>query len=134
MIDLEIFRNQFDIVQEGISKKKFECDLNAIRELDNQRRSIVTEAEQMRAQQKAANQDMAKLPKGTPEFEEKLKQMKLLSEKVKQLEESAKEVEQKWKSLFLTIPNIPHSSVPVGKTAEDNVVFSTWGDVNAVSP
>lgn len=133
MIDLKLLRENPEWVREGIKKKKFSCDLDAILKLDNDRRTVVTEAERARSLQKSANVQMAAMEKGSEEFLEKVKEMKILAERVKELEEKVKEIENIWKGLFLTIPNIPDMSVPVGKDEGDNVTVSSWGDPEGIS-
>ena len=76
MIDIKLLREQPDFVRAAIAHKKFTCDIDAILALDTTRRAKITEAEQARSAQKAANQDMAALPKGTPEFIAKVQEMK----------------------------------------------------------
>ena len=134
MIDLKLLREHPELVREAIKKKKFEVDLDAILELDAKRRSMVAEAETARAEQNAANKEMAAMDKKSPEFQNKVKEMKLIAARVKELEDAAKVVDVEWHKLFLTIPNIPHESVPVGKNEADNKEISTWGDINKVSP
>ena len=97
--------------------------------LDAQRRKAVADFEDARAAQNAASKAMAELPKGSPEFKEKLAEMKEVSKRVKDLEAAAAEIDKRWKQILLTIPNMPDDSVPVGKSAEDNVTVYTWGDV-----
>jgi seryl-tRNA synthetase len=86
------------------------------------------------AAQKAANTAMAALPKGSPEFLAKVAEMKAVSAQVKEREALLKELEEKARQAMLTLPNLPHASVPEGRSAEDNVVYSTHGDTTAVSP
>jgi seryl-tRNA synthetase len=126
MLDIHFLRHNLDAVKAAIAKKKFSCDLDAVMELDLQRRNMVTRTEQLRAQQNAANQEMRTLPKGSPAFQSKLGEMKTLSEQLKQLEQELKLVEDLWKGAMLTIPNLPHESVPIGKGEQDNLCVSEW--------
>ena len=134
MIDLAYFRNNLNALKQAIGRKKFSCELDLAVELDQKRRESITAAEQTRAEQKKANAEMSQLPKGTPEFATKLKEMKSLAAQVKELESAAKEADLKFQQIFLTIPNIPHDSVPDGKGEMDNQVVSTWGDVAGEFP
>ena len=134
MIDLTYFRNNLNAIKQAIGRKKFSCELDLAVELDQKRRESITAAEQTRAEQKRANAEMSQLPKGTPEFLTKLEEMKSLATQVKELESEAKEADLKFKEIFLTIPNIPHDSVPDGKGEEDNEVVSTWGNVAGEFP
>lgn len=134
MIDIKLLREQPDRLREAVGKKKFRVEWDALLEADEQRRKAIAAAEARRAEQKAMNQEMAKLPKNSPEFQAKVAEMKEISAEVKALEATAADWEQRWKSLVLTIPNLPDASVPIGKSEEDNQVVATWGDVAGVSP
>ena len=95
MIDVKRLREQPDLVRSAIANKKFNCDIDAVLELDKHRREKITEAEKARAEQKAANQEMAGLAKGSPEFLEKVKEMKLIGARAKELELAAREADEK---------------------------------------
>ncbi|MBO6102881.1 MAG: serine--tRNA ligase, partial [Opitutales bacterium] len=132
MIDIKVLREETERVRKGVALKKFDCDIDAILAVDAQRRAAVSAAEEARAAQNAANNEMSKLPKGGEEFKAKLAELKIASAKVKELEQKASEIDRQWKQMMLTIPNIPDPSVPVGKSDKDNVTVSTWGDVNSI--
>ena len=134
MLDPKLIRETPDLVRAAIAKKHLDVDLDAVLTLDASWRNQLQEVEQLRGKQKAANTDMAKLPKGSPEFIAKVQEMKAVSAQVKEREVQLKETEDKWKQAMLALPNLPHASVPEGSTPEQNVVYSTNGDVNAVSP
>ena len=134
MINLTYFRNNLDEVKQSISRKKFACEIDLANELDQKRREAITLAEQARAGQKSANLEMSQLPKGSPEFIEKVKEMKSLAKQVKDLEAVAKEADDKFQEVFLTIPNIPHPSVPNGTGEDENQVVSTWGNIEGDYP
>lgn len=132
MIDVKILRDNPELVKAKIALKKFDVDIDAIIAFDAVRRQAVTNFEEARAAQNAASKAMAELPKGSPEFKEKVVEMKTVSAKVKELEAAAAETEKKWKQLLLSIPNLPDDSVPVGRNDKDNVTTYTWGDVSKI--
>ncbi|MEN8725028.1 MAG: serine--tRNA ligase [Lentimonas sp.] len=134
MIDIKLLREQPEFVRAAIANKKFKTDVDSVLELDATRRSKITEAEQARAAQKAANAEMAKLPKGTPEFITKVQEMKAIAGRAKELEAASKAADEAFQVAFLSIPNLPDPSVPVGKGEDENVVSSTWGDADAEFP
>ena len=134
MIDISHLRNDLDGLKNAISRKKFECDLDGLVELDQKRRETISAAEKARAGQKATNNEMAQLPKGSPEFLAKVAEMKELAAKVKELELLAKQADDEFKEAFMAVPNMPHESVPDGKGEEDNQTLSTWGDVKGDFP
>jgi len=134
VIDIKLLREEPDLVKAAIARKKFSCDIDAVLALDAARRAKITAAEQARAEQKAANQEMAALPKGSPEFLEKVQAMKAIAAQAKELEAEAKAADEAFHAAFLEIPNLPDPSVPVGKGEADNVVAATWGDAGAEFP
>lgn len=134
MLDLKYFRENAGAVRAGIARKKFEVDFERVVELDGRRRAITREAEQARAAQKAANAEMAALDKKSPAFQAKVAEMRGLAQEVKRLQAEQSEVEATWETVWLTVPNVPHESVPDGASEEDNVVVHRWGDPEAVSP
>ncbi len=128
MIDVKLLRESPEKVREAIARKKFKVDIDKVIELDTVRREKITEAEKARAEQKLANQAMAQLEKGSPEFLEKVAEMKLVAAKAKELEAEAKTADQSFHEAFLEIPNLPDESVPTGHTEDDNEISHTWGD------
>ncbi len=135
MIDIRLLREDPEGLRTAIAKKKFAVDLEPVLALDAKRREAVTKAESARAAQKAAGKEVSAFKdKKSPEFQEKLKAMKAMADEVKALDEEASKLDEEWKALVLAIPNLPHESVPVGKTEDENVVAAEWGDANACSP
>ncbi|MDG1172697.1 MAG: serine--tRNA ligase [Opitutales bacterium] len=134
MIEISHLRNDLESLRAAISRKKFECDLEGLVELDKKRREAISSAEHARAGQKATNNEMSQLPKGSPEFLAKVAEMRELAAKVKELESAAKEADDHFRDAFMSVPNIPHESVPDGKGEEDNQTISTWGEVDGDFP
>ena len=134
MIDIKLLREQPDFVRAAIANKKFTCDIDAILALDVTRRAKITDAEQARAEQKAANKEMASLPKGSPEFIEKVKAMKAIAARAKELEAEAKAADEAFQEAFLAIPNLADPSTPVGSGEDENEIAATWGDADAEFP
>ena len=134
MISIAHLKENLKTVSFDLRIKKFEFDLDLILDLDLNRRATIAEAEKARAGQKAVNGEMSQLPKGSPEFLAKVAEMKELAVNVKELEGYAKQADEDFKAAFMTVPNIPHESVPDGKGEEDNQAISSWGDVDGEFP
>jgi len=134
MLDTKIIRENPELVRAAIAKKHLDVDLAPVIAADAAWRAKLQEVETLRSKQKAANNEMAAMPKGSPEFKAKVLEMKEVSAQVKELEVSLKQSEETLREHMLSIPNIPHSSVPEGASPEENVVYATHGDVSAVSP
>ena len=133
MLDPKLLRESPELVRAAIAKKHLEVDLDAVLALDAAWRVQLAEVEALRAKQKAANTEMARLPKGSPEFIAKVQEMKTVSAEVKAREAGLGEIEAKHRAAMLTLPNLPHESVPAGRTPEENVTFATWGTCEGLS-
>jgi len=133
MLDPKILRESPDLVRAAIAKKHLEADLDAVLALDAQWRAQLSEVEALRAKQKAANNEVAALKKGSPEFLAKVQEMKGVAATVKAKEVELGGLEARWRAGMLSLPNLPHASVPEGRTPEQNVVHATHGDPAAAS-
>jgi seryl-tRNA synthetase len=134
MIDIKRLRDDPEGVRAALARKKFSFDLDAALELDAQRRNAIAAAEQAKAEQNAANKAMAGLPKGSPEFLQKVTEMKAVSARVKELEGICREAEEAFQKAFLTLPNLPDPSVPDGRDEADNVIVAEWGECLPAAP
>jgi seryl-tRNA synthetase len=134
MIDPKLLRESPELVRAAIAKKHLTVDVDSVLAIDTEWRALLAEVEQLRGKQKSANNEMAALKKGSPEFIAKVQEMKAVSAEVKAKDESLKAIEEKWHHAMLTLPNLPHASVPEGRTPEENQVYATNGDVNTLSP
>ncbi|HZZ18793.1 MAG TPA: serine--tRNA ligase [Opitutaceae bacterium] len=133
MLDAKLIRETPDLVRAAIAKKHLKVDLDAVIAADAAWRTLLQEVEHLRSVQKAANTAMAALPKGSPEFVAKLAEMKAVSAQVKEKDGGLKAAEDAFREAMLSVPNLPHASVPEGRTPEENVTFSTNGDVSKAS-
>jgi seryl-tRNA synthetase len=133
MLDAKLIRETPDLVRAAIAKKHLKVDLDAVIAADTAWRVLLQEVEHLRSVQKTANTAMASLPKGSPEFIAKLAEMKAVSAQVKEKDGGLKAAEDAFREAMLTVPNLPHASVPEGRTPEENVTFSTHGDPAAAS-
>src|SRR5579862_6011046 len=127
MHDLGYFREHLDEFAEMAKKRNMTLDLDGFRTLDKERRELITENEQRKAQRNKASDEIVRLKKEKQNADAILAEMKQVSEKIKQTDERIVELDAKQRDLLLTLPNVPHSSVPVGKGAEDNVEVRRWG-------
>ena len=127
MLDPKLLRESPGLVRAAIAKKHLDVDLDAVLAIDQAWRTQLQEVEALRAAQKSANTAMAALPKGSPEFIAKVTEMKAVSAQLKERDAQLKETEEKFRQAMLSVPNLPHASVPEGRTPEENVVFSLHG-------
>jgi seryl-tRNA synthetase len=128
MHDLSYFREHLDEFAEMARKRNMALDLDGFRALDKERRELITENEQRKAQRNRASDEIARLKKAKENAEALIAEMKQVSERIKQADERVNELDARQRELLLTIPNIPHKTVPYGQGAEGNQEVRRWGN------
>ena len=127
MHDLSYFREHLDVFAEMAKKRCMTLDLDGFRALDKERRELITATEQLKAQRNKASDEIARLKKEKKNADSLIAEMKQVSERVKQADERIAALDARQRELLLTIPNVPHSSVPVGSSAAENKQVRCWG-------
>jgi seryl-tRNA synthetase len=127
MHDLNYFREHLDVFADMAKKRGITLDLDAFRTLDKERRELITTTEQLKAQRNKANDEIATLKKAKQPADDKIAEMKQVSDRIKQGDERIAQLDATQREFLLTIPNVPHSSVPLGHGAEGNVEVRRWG-------
>src|SRR5579875_671885 len=116
MHDLNFFRNNLASIRDRLATRGFDLDVAAFQELDRKRRAVLTETEQLKAARNNASQEISKLRKEGVDTTERQQEVRALGEKTAALDEQASALEQEFRDLLARIPNVPHESVPVGKS------------------
>jgi seryl-tRNA synthetase len=127
MHDLSYFREHLDLFARMAKRRNITLDLDGFRELDKDRREQITANEQRKAKRNKASEEIARLKKEKQNADALIAEMKQVSEQIKQSDERISELDARQRELLLTIPNIPHSSVPDGTGAADNLEVRRWG-------
>jgi seryl-tRNA synthetase len=129
MLDLNFVRENLPLVEEKLRQRGMDpaAILKDFREVDTQRRQAITEAETSKAQRNKASDEIAKLKKSGQDATAAMVQTKDLREKIQALEKTATDLDARLRDILAGIPNLPHASVPVGHSAEDNVEVRQWG-------
>src|SRR6185295_17192208 len=129
MLDLNFVRENLPLVEERLRQRGMDPGqvLKDFHQVDTQRRRAITEAETMKARRNRASEEIAKLRKSGQDAAVQISETKDLREKIQQLEKAAEEFEASLRNILTGIPNLPHESVPAGKTPEDNVEVRRWG-------
>src|ERR1700728_1724298 len=129
MLDLSFVRDNLTRVEEMLRQRGADPDavLKDFRDVDTQRREAITEAETMKARRNKASEDIAKLKKNGGEATLASAETKELREQIQAREKIAADLDARLQDILLSIPNMPHASVAVGHSAEDNVEVRRWG-------
>ena len=129
MLDLNFVRDNLPLVEEKLRRRGMDpaAVLKDFREVDTLRRQAITEAETSKAQRNKASDEIAKLKKSGQDASGAMAQTKDLREKIQTLEKTAADLDARLRDILAGIPNLPHSSVPIGHSAEQNVEVRKWG-------
>jgi seryl-tRNA synthetase len=127
MHDLNYFRDHLDVFADMAKRRGIALDLDGFRPLDKERREVITANEARKAQRNKASEQVAKRKKAGEEVAADLTDMKRLSTDIKEADEKIAKLDAKLRESMLTVPNLLHASVPVGRGSEDNVEVRRWG-------
>ncbi len=127
MLDIKRLRTETEEVKAALARRKEEIDIDAVLALDEKRRALLFDAEQMKARQNEVSREIPKMKKAGEDTTAILAEMRTLSDKIKELDAEIRETEETQEKLLLRIPNIPNPTVPDGDTDEDNVEIRKYG-------
>jgi seryl-tRNA synthetase len=129
MLDLNFVRNNLTLVEEKLRQRGMDPGevLKDFVSVDGERRQAITAAETLQARRNRASEEIAKLKKSGQDASAQINETKELREQIQTSEKKAAEQETRLRELLAAIPNLPNDSVPVGKSAEDNVEARRWG-------
>jgi seryl-tRNA synthetase len=132
MLDIKVIREKSEFVRERLAARNAgdEQKLEEIIQLDERRRALLAEVESLKSQRNRVSKEIGGLmaQKKLPEAESKKTETRELGEKIALLDAQVSEAEQGRDNLLLTLPNLPHGSVALGKTAQENPEIRTWGE------
>lgn len=128
MLDIKKIRTETEAVKAALARRKENVDIDAVLVLDEKRRSLLFEAEQLKARQNEVSKEIPKMKKAGEDTTEILAEMRSISDKVKTLDAETRETEEALEKMLLSIPNLPNPTVPDGDTDEDNVEIRKFGE------
>jgi len=129
MLDLNFVRENLPLVEDKLRQRGMDpvAVLKDFRQVDTRRRQAITEAETSKAQRNKASEEIAKLKKSGQDASAAMAQSKELRERISELEKTATDLDVRLREILSGLPNLPHSSVPIGHSADDNVEVRRWG-------
>ncbi|MGC1107942.1 MAG: serine--tRNA ligase [Candidatus Acidiferrales bacterium] len=127
MIDLGYFREHLGEIEKMLRNRNARLDLEEFRKVDAERRQRITSVEKLKAERNKGSEEVGRLKKSGQDASALMARMKQIAEEIKADDATAADLEEKLRAFMLTVPNIPHSSVPVGSGAEGNVEMRRWG-------
>ncbi len=127
MHDLSFFRDNLPLFEQMARNRGITLELNGFRALDKERRALITAVEQLKARRNQASEEIARRKRAGEDAAALLAEMKNVSDEIKRSDERVAELDLQVREFMLTVPNLPHSSVPIGHGAADNVEVRRWG-------
>ncbi len=129
MLDLNFVRDHLALVEEKLRQRGMNPAevLKDFRAIDAERRQAITAAETLQARRNRASEEIAKLKKSGQDASAQINETKDLREQIAESEKKASEQEARLREILTSLPNLPHDSVPVGKSADDNAEARRWG-------
>src|ERR1700690_1796594 len=127
MLDSRFVRENVNDVKEALKKRGYEFPLADFLSIDEKRMLVLKEAEELRNRRNVASEEIGRKKREKADATAELGEMKIVSDNIKSLEERLKSLEDETRNLLLTIPNIPHGSVPGGRDETENVEIRRWG-------
>src|SRR6266849_5093954 len=128
MHDLGYFRANFDSIAARLSTRSNPPSLETFRDLDARRRSAIHEAEELKARRNSESSEIAALRKQGVDTTEKQRAVREIGERITALDEQVRTLDAEFQELLAGIPNLPHESVPIGRSAEENIEIRRCGE------
>ena len=129
MLDLNFVRENLALVEEKLRQRGMNAAeiLKDFSVIDTERRQAITQTETLQARRNRASEEIAKLKKNGQDATTAIQETKELREQIQESERKSVEADARLRDILTALPNLPHESVPVGKSAEDNVETRRWG-------
>lgn len=130
MFNIKLLRENFEEVKAKLQHRGEDLsDLEKFGELDQKRRTLIVETEQLKKKRKDVSAQIAVLKKENKNAEDLVVEMREVGDQIKELDEELRVIEEELNALLLSIPNLPHETVPIGDTEDDNVEIRKWGEL-----
>ncbi len=129
MLDLKFIRDNKERVLKGAESKGIVVDIDSIIALDDKRKALIQEGDVLKAKRNQVSAEVGKIKRTGGDATGLISDMETIKNRIQAIDGELRETELKLQELLLTVPNIPHESVPYGKTPADNKVVFQWGDI-----
>lgn len=134
MLDVKLLRSDFEKVEQALQNRGASLDMvKDFPELDAKRRELIQETEQLKNRRNVVSQEVAQLKRSGGDAESLILEMREVGDRIKALDEDLRQLDEQVTEIAIAIPNIPHESVPVGASEDDNVEIRRHGEVPAFS-
>lgn len=126
MFDLKLVRENPEFVRQGLLNKNERDRVDEILKLDETRRQLILDTDELKARRNNASGQVAQLKRAGEDASALIAEMKVVSDQITEMDVKLRTVEEELENILLALPNLPHQSVPVGKSSDDNVEARRW--------
>lgn len=133
MLDIKLLRTNPERIQDALKKRNNDLDIAPAIELDKQRRALLADVEQRKAEQNEITKKIPAMKKAGEDTDAIFAEMRALSDTIKEDDAKIAQIDSDLRNFMLRIPNIPHESVPVGADDSENVEIRRYGEPTAFS-
>jgi seryl-tRNA synthetase len=127
MLDVQALRSDPDLVAARLAARGVQFPVDAFREMENARKAVQVRTQELQAKKNAVSRQIGELKKSGQDSSALLAEMAGAGDELKKCEQELEAIQARLDGLLLTIPNLPHESVPAGRSAEENVEVRRWG-------
>jgi seryl-tRNA synthetase len=127
MLDIKFVRDHFERVVRMLRDRRMEADLSRLMALDGRRRDILREVERFKHQRNLASEEISRLKRDKQDAADRIEEMRQVSQQIKGLDQELATIDEEFQGILLVLPNMPHTSVVVGRDERDNPVVKVWG-------
>lgn len=132
MLDIKRVRDNFAEIKEMLLTRNEDLgNLDDFEGLDVKRRELIAKTEELKAERNKVSEQISLMKRNKENADEVIARMRQVGDEIKELDNQLNDVEERFKDMMMRLPNIPHESVPVGTTEDDNVEEYTWGEIPA---
>jgi seryl-tRNA synthetase len=128
MLDLRFIRENREKVREAVKNKGEKTDLDALLGLDEKRRTLLLQADELKHERNVVSEKIAGMKKDKKDAAGEIENMRRVSGQIAALDDELRQLEETINDLLLTVPNVPHETVPVGMDEDSNVEIRSWGE------
>ncbi|MFJ8090932.1 serine--tRNA ligase [Lysinibacillus sp. Ag94] len=130
MLDIKRVRDNFAEIKEMLLTRNEDLgNLDDFEQLDAKRRELIAKTEELKAERNKVSEQISIMKRNKENADEVIARMRQVGDEIKELDVQLNDVEERFKDMMMRLPNIPHESVPVGTTEDDNVEEYTWGEI-----
>ncbi|MFU0791177.1 serine--tRNA ligase [Virgibacillus proomii] len=134
MLDMKYLRNHLEEVKQKLQHRGEDLsELHRFGDLDEKRRQLIADTEQLKAKRNETSKQISVLKREKKDAEPAIKAMREVGDEIARLDKELKEINDELEHIMLSIPNIPHESVPIGEDEEENVEIRKWGTLPPLS-